>query len=936
MEREVFEKELEDLGLARRNPHQFNSLWQHGGPDTSKTVTFHSGESLSITIGDDAPRKEFFDPNNSGNPLLDVGQKYRETKLSEHFKVKELAQSGGKAFYKARIDPELVNCLEELRRYLKLSIRVIDGYYTYKHLEELLKKGLIKKIPENSPHLSGQGAKIDSRGVEGFTLAKAALFSCYGSFTTMVEVSLGELSIALYVGRKERRLSSYIRNDETRDKLVKKLQQYRDLYYDYGIPDEIQKGLKEGPNSKLRVEAMHGFVHWAIHVKGVQDETVIAEVLFYKTDFIQSRLRDISGLLDMRNKKDSDQYTSILDLFVRPVLQKVQGPIEQHGGEPQTAKGEFVISDPMPDNPKLDMTGRYEVIFQKNKYPILGRFMGINQAGNHIEAILTDVLSPRVAENSTRHLEKLNGELQNDGSFALMSREDRNIHHKLVPADNGFRIYFNNGNKYEFFSKYSSTPILRERALENYENSMGNSPARYFVQLQEWNPLLSNQMEHLLKYFGDPLNVDKFLQNFFSMPNIVKSREHHHGTAAASLDLAIATLLGDPNNGIHASDYRQARHYIQLLLTRKSWKLQANWPTMSQLDGIQRMVSIVEQEHKSKYWDDRIPYKIKNIQKWIVGPNLSTEPNVFEITFEKYGASGIVGGYTGTVTIEKIQGSKTWHPDPLKYPGGKVKFRFYLAVGSWGGGTAWGTSYTTKVSTQDDWLPEDFPGSLLIGWGEGGAQAYGVGVGAEADGLLIFGSAHFEPLLVKMGDVDYGLVPPALERDKGKTKVKKFDYGIGVTGGLGWISEKDEPISQVPPSKVERYYSIAYGIKKEAHFKFDSSILGDNARQALRVMCALELPFFLVPTNKLQIKAHTDSKGAEEYNLRLSEARAINTKQAIMDILGKALQIAPDAKGFGQEEAVKLDGDEVRNLDRRKVEVYLNGHLLLNLYDGNW
>lgn len=327
--------------------------------------------------------------------------------------------------------------------------------------------------------------------------------------------------------------------------------------------------------------------------------TIIAEVLFYKTDYIHTIVRqnigrDIGSLLDTRNKIHSDQFTALLDLFVRPALRKVQGPIEQPGGEPQTAKGEFVISRPMPDDPKLNSTGRYEIIFQ-NKYPILGMVMGLNQAGSHIEAILTDVPSPKSPETSTRHIEKLNGDLQKDGSFALISRDDRTIHHKLVPADNGFRIYFNNGNKDDFFSKYSTAPILRERALDNYERLMKNSPASQLVRFQEWDPLLSSQMEHLLKYFEDPLNVDKILQNFFNMPNFVKSREHHHGTAAASLDLAIEKLLGDPNNGVHTFDFRQARYYIQVLLTRKTWKLKASWPNLSQLDGIQRMVSIVEQ-----------------------------------------------------------------------------------------------------------------------------------------------------------------------------------------------------------------------------------------------------------------------------------------------------------------------------------------------------
>jgi hypothetical protein len=113
------------------------------------------------------------------------------------------------------------------------------------------------------------------------------------------------------------------------------------------------------------------------------------------------------------------------------------------------------------------------------------------------------------------------------------------------------------------------------------------------------------------------------------------------------------------------------------------------------------------------------------------------------------------------------------------------------------------------------------------------------------------------------------------------------------------------------PSLLDNEYEWLASDKAKRADKFGK--IGENARQALRVMCALELPALINPTTKLEIRAHTDSKGPkidpEQYNRRLSISRARNTKQAIKDILGKKLENIPPknftAEGFGWDEAVK-------------------------------
>ncbi|UJS22193.1 MAG: DUF2272 domain-containing protein [Candidatus Brocadia sp.] len=141
------------------------------------TKTFPSGESLTIVSGQDGPGEEYYDPNTSGNPLLDTSGNHRTKKLSRDFTVHELARSGPKKFDKARIDPELVNCLQAIQDYVGKSVIINSGYRSYTYNLYLYKK-LGKEPKKRSQHLSGRAADIKIPGMTGVEIAKAAIDAC--------------------------------------------------------------------------------------------------------------------------------------------------------------------------------------------------------------------------------------------------------------------------------------------------------------------------------------------------------------------------------------------------------------------------------------------------------------------------------------------------------------------------------------------------------------------------------------------------------------------------------------------------------------------------------------------------------------------------------------------------------------------------------------
>src|SRR6185436_12424983 len=144
---------------------------------SGQVVRFPSGEVLSIVtgvpIGDHA---DYWDPTNSGNPLLDTGATHKNKKLSASFTVRELTTSGGVSADIARIDPKLVECLQKLRDHVGKGVTISSGFRSWKRNREIYEKR--NKKPTLSQHCAGRAADISIAGMNGLEIGKAAIDAC--------------------------------------------------------------------------------------------------------------------------------------------------------------------------------------------------------------------------------------------------------------------------------------------------------------------------------------------------------------------------------------------------------------------------------------------------------------------------------------------------------------------------------------------------------------------------------------------------------------------------------------------------------------------------------------------------------------------------------------------------------------------------------------
>jgi len=142
-----------------------------------KRVTFPSGLVLVQVAAPTAKGQEHYDPNATGNAVLDVSGDFKKMKVSKNFTVAELTKSGGKVFDKARIDVNLVKCLQKIREHTGKPVIINSGYRSFAYNKKLYEKR--DQEPTRSRHISGQAADIRIKGMTGMEIAKAAI-DAYG------------------------------------------------------------------------------------------------------------------------------------------------------------------------------------------------------------------------------------------------------------------------------------------------------------------------------------------------------------------------------------------------------------------------------------------------------------------------------------------------------------------------------------------------------------------------------------------------------------------------------------------------------------------------------------------------------------------------------------------------------------------------------------
>jgi len=164
-----------------------------------------------------------------------------------------------------------------------------------------------------------------------------------------------------------------------------------------------------------------------------------------------------------------------------------------------------------------------------------------------------------------------------------------------------------------------------------------------------------------------------------------------------------------------------------------------------------------------------------------------------------------------------------------------------------------------------------------------------------------------------------------------------------LSGRWGEIRAKDLPDQPEQKVHVAIDYAQRYGFENDVHFCLGSALLTQDARQALRIVCANELAGFGNPDSRLSVVGFADTVGykdatadqVHERNRTLSLLRAQNTVQAIRDILGDRFRIAePNIKmtGEGQQEAETAGPAHGKPDPRfRRVDVVLNSALVISL-----
>ncbi len=118
-----------------------------------------------------------------------------------------------------------------------------------------------------------------------------------------------------------------------------------------------------------------------------------------------------------------------------------------------------------------------------------------------------------------------------------------------------------------------------------------------------------------------------------------------------------------------------------------------------------------------------------------------------------------------------------------------------------------------------------------------------------------------------------------------------------------------------PPPEPEPVYVTYYVV----FFEFDSSELSNAAKQTLDEAAATALA---MKPYKIIVRGHTDRAGSEEYNLGLSEQRALAVASYMIDHGAGRFAIA--AEGLGESEPIAKTSDNVRDGRNRRVEVTLS------------
>ena len=116
-----------------------------------------------------------------------------------------------------------------------------------------------------------------------------------------------------------------------------------------------------------------------------------------------------------------------------------------------------------------------------------------------------------------------------------------------------------------------------------------------------------------------------------------------------------------------------------------------------------------------------------------------------------------------------------------------------------------------------------------------------------------------------------------------------------------------------PPAKTcERFPGVVEGVT----FKTNSSELTDAAKQVLAEVA----PIFKSNAGaRIEVQAHTDSRGSAAYNLNLSDRRAASVKAYLIELGVESATL--QSQGYGENQPIESNDTGIGRAKNRRVEL---------------
>ena len=132
-------------------------------------------------------------------------------------------------------------------------------------------------------------------------------------------------------------------------------------------------------------------------------------------------------------------------------------------------------------------------------------------------------------------------------------------------------------------------------------------------------------------------------------------------------------------------------------------------------------------------------------------------------------------------------------------------------------------------------------------------------------------------------------------------------------------AEMQQALAAVEAASIQREQDIlAITLKSDFSFDFDSAVIKPGAEDEIARIAAVLIKY---PQTNISIEGHTDSKGAEEYNMDLSRQRAEAVKNSL---IGRGLTSSRlQTIGFGESKPVATNDTEAGRQQNRRVKIVI-------------